>query len=177
MTTKLFNEWLKTFNSQMQAQVRKVLLLMDNASVHNGFDKSSLKPLMLCSFPPTLSLLPNPKRTSSKHSSLTTAPNSTHISCILHSQECNGYQPDKGYSCGSSEPGLKSYQTISRNSNRCFAKRGFKNGVQGPAEFNEPLVTMEPEAVILQAEGWEKFWHSLQRYHRETDAASSRECN
>ena len=34
MTIPLFKEWIKEFDSHKNSQVRKVLLLMDNASVH-----------------------------------------------------------------------------------------------------------------------------------------------
>lgn len=35
MTTKLFNEWLTQLNKSMKKQKRKILLFMDNCTVHN----------------------------------------------------------------------------------------------------------------------------------------------
>ena len=35
MTSILFNSWLKTWNSKLQTQGRRILLLVDNCSAHN----------------------------------------------------------------------------------------------------------------------------------------------
>ena len=43
MTIPLFKEWIKEFDSHKNSQVRKVLLLMDNASVHRIDDAQILR--------------------------------------------------------------------------------------------------------------------------------------
>ena len=58
--TPLFNEWLKSFNSKMETQGRKVLLLMDNETVHAGFDKDKLKAINVVFFPPNSTSVTQP---------------------------------------------------------------------------------------------------------------------
>lgn len=55
MTTKLFEDWLKAFDEDMEKQHRKVLLLLDNCSAHEV--SCPLKAVRLMFLPPNTSVL------------------------------------------------------------------------------------------------------------------------
>ncbi|KAL4709481.1 hypothetical protein ACJJTC_012818 [Scirpophaga incertulas] len=46
MTTELFNNWLLTINGDMKRQKRKILLFLDNCTVHNNDEEPAMEPLV-----------------------------------------------------------------------------------------------------------------------------------
>ena len=158
MNTPLFNEWLKSFNSKMETQGRKVLLLMDNATVHAGFDKDKLKAINVVYFPPNSNSVTQPMDQGIIQSFKLNYRNQLHIH-IMHNLKNNmDSNPMRDISIAHAIVWIfRAWSTVkSRTISRYFARCGFKKGVHGPADDIEPLVQMDSDEVILQAEEMEE---------------------